>query len=97
MKTLDDYKKTDFGYELDDDEASLLKAIDEGHFTRVNNPEERNREIQAAAHKSRIREPKPRKRRSLIPPFANIQPDEQDADFAQQEDEDQPDIFARYR
>lgn len=46
MKTLDDYKKTDFGYELDDEEAEILKATDEGFFSPVENLEERKKEIQ---------------------------------------------------
>ncbi len=49
MKTLGDYKKTDFGYELDDEEAELLKAMDEGGFQPVPDSEQRAQSLQAAA------------------------------------------------
>lgn len=49
MKTKTDYKKTDFDYELDDEEAELLQAIDEGDFQSVPNLDERKKEVQATA------------------------------------------------
>lgn len=49
MNNLDDYKKTEFGYTLDDDEAEILKAMDEGHFKSVPNEEALKKEAQEAA------------------------------------------------
>jgi hypothetical protein len=49
MNKLNDYKKTDFGYELDDDEAQLLQLMDEGHFTSVDKLETRKAEQQKTA------------------------------------------------
>lgn len=49
MNKLNDYKKTDFGYELDDKEAQLLQLMDEGHFTSVDNLETRKAELQETA------------------------------------------------
>lgn len=46
MSKLDEYKKTDFGYELDDEEAELLKAMDDGQFESVTNLEARKKELQ---------------------------------------------------
>ena len=51
MSKLDEYKKTDFGYELDDEEAELLKAIDKGQFTSVKKLDEHKKELQKAAIK----------------------------------------------
>ncbi len=43
------YKKTDFGYELDDYEAELEEAFDKGEFKRAPDFEEQKRKLMAAA------------------------------------------------
>ena len=49
MNKLDEYKKTDFGYELDDEEAELLKAMDDGQFEPAIDLEARKEELQKTA------------------------------------------------
>jgi predicted DNA binding CopG/RHH family protein len=49
MKTKADYKKTDFDYELDDEEAELLQAIDKGDFKVIPYSKKERKELQATA------------------------------------------------
>lgn len=43
------FKKTDFGYELDDYEAEIEKAFEKGEFKRAPDFEEQKRKLMAAA------------------------------------------------
>lgn len=51
MSKLNDYKKTDFGYELNDEEAELLKAIDQGQFDSIDNIDTRKKRATKNSHK----------------------------------------------
>ena len=45
----DDDKKTDFNYEIDEEEAAILHAMDEGQFEAEPDQEERKKEAQQQA------------------------------------------------
>lgn len=45
----EDYKKTEFGYTLDDDETEILQAMDAGEFVPVTDLASRKAELQTAA------------------------------------------------
>lgn len=49
MSEQTDYKKTAFGYTLDDDEAEILQAMDAGEFVPVADLASRKAELQADA------------------------------------------------